>query len=171
MNKESSFSFASLARALAVCSFVVLGLSSLALFVAPSCSVARLTGWTFGGICKDSWESLNTWFGFVAILAALLYVATHGRDLMNWIRARAGKPSTEFVVALVLCGVLALGSIGEIGPFASFNRWHEVNKHAQAAGMVSATASHDSCSGESGCDEDCEGCDKDQDHCGGCENH
>lgn len=43
-----------LAAALATCSLAVLSAASVAHLIAPNGSMARLTGWTFMGLSKDS---------------------------------------------------------------------------------------------------------------------
>jgi len=164
--EKKSFSLHSLAVALAACSLVVLGVSSVALFVAPNCSMARLTGWTLLGLSKDSWEALSTWFGFLAILSGLLYVVVHRRLLLGYLKTGGARPSREVGTALVIAVVLAAGSVGDVEPFAALMRWHETRKHSGAAGAathVHASAvragSHSGCGGG--------GCAHEASHAGG----
>ncbi len=193
--EKKPFSLHSLAVALAACSLAVLGVSSVALFVAPNCSMARVTGWTLLGLSKDSWEALGTWFGFLAILSGVLYVAVHRRLLLSYLKTGGARPSREVGTALVVAVILAAGSVGDVEPFAALMRWHETHKHSgtartathvhASAGRVGSQsgcgggscvhkASHAGCEGGAcgeheghvGCDGG--GCDRDG-SCAGCE--
>lgn len=177
-----------LAAALATCSLAVLSAASVAHLIAPNGSMARLTGWTFMGLSKDSWEALDTWFGFLVILSGLLYVVVHRRLLLGYLKTEGARPSREVGMALVVAVILAAGSVGDVEPFAALMRWHETHKHsgmARAATRVHASAgragSHSGCGGGAcgeheghvGCDGG--GCDRDNSHgsCSGgaCDGH
>ena len=163
--EKKPFSLHSLAVALAACSLAVLGVSSVVLFVAPNCSMARLTGWTLLGLSKDSWEALSTWFGFLAILSGLLYMAVHRRLLLGYLKTGGARPSREVGTALVVAVILAAGSVGDVEPFAALMRWHETHKHS---GMAKAATHVHASAGRAGSQSGCGGggCAHDVSHAG-----
>ena len=170
--EKKPFSTHSFALALAPCALAVFGVSSVALFLAPNCVMARLTGWTFLGIGKDSWEALSTGFGFVAVALALVYLGVHWRQITSFFRAGGARPTREVAVAVVLSFILAASSLGDVGPFAALMRWHEAHKHGRTAGAATQMLGDGSCGGvacgdhgaSGGCGSG--GCDE-----GGCGDH
>ena len=143
MNQQKpAFAINRLIITLAVCAFVVMGTTSVALFVAPSCRVAALTGWTFLGLPKDGWEGLGTWFGFIAVASGLAYLALNGRKILDTLKTRGFKISREATIALVISVLLAVSLIGDIGPLAAIMEWHEANKHGT---VMAATPGGDDC--------------------------
>jgi hypothetical protein len=156
---EKKFSAHSLVVTLAMCALVVMGISSIALFLAPNCSMARLTGWTFFGLTKDSWEALSTWFGFMALFSVVLYVAINRRQIIDFFTTGGKKIHREAAIALVISIILGIGSAADVGPFSLLMRWHEVNKHGA---VYAGTGTH--ADGSQGCKEG--GCGS-----GGCSDH
>lgn len=129
--KEKTFSMHSLAVAMAMCALTILGISSIALFLAPNGSMARLTGWTFLGLTKDSWEALSTWFGFMAVLSGLSYLYINRQQVIGFFTTGGKKFSREAGIAVVISAIIGAGSIGDVGPFSALMRLHEVKKYGQ----------------------------------------
>jgi len=47
--------------------FIIMGISGIALYLAPSGKIAKIVGWTFLGLSRDTWKNLHTNLGFVTI--------------------------------------------------------------------------------------------------------
>jgi hypothetical protein len=154
---QRPFSWRSFAMAMAVFVLAILGISNIALFIAPNCVTAHVMGWTFLGLGKDSWEALSMGFGFVAILLGVFYAMTSASQIKRFLTTGEKRLSRETAVAMVVCLVFVAGSLGNVGPWAALMRWHESHKHGQMARGLSAGGSHHSvphgcCRGGCGCD-------------------
>ncbi len=57
---------------------LVLLLSGTALYVAPSCRLAEITGWSFLGLSKESWETVHVFFAVLLVVCALVHL------VLNW---------------------------------------------------------------------------------------
>ncbi|MGY4707706.1 DUF4405 domain-containing protein [Candidatus Bipolaricaulota sp. J31] len=101
---------------------IVLAVSGIALFIAPSGRVARLSGWKFLGLDKEAWGDLHTVFGYAAIAFGLLHVAFNWHCLLGYLRRRAPlivvRP--ELILALLLAVLIAVASLLGWSPVRAF---------------------------------------------------
>jgi len=59
-------------------SFVLMALTGLWMFFAPSCRVARDTSWAVWGHSKEDLAAVHVWFGTVFVIAAAYHI------YLNW---------------------------------------------------------------------------------------
>lgn len=114
--------------------FVLTALSGLAMFFAPSCRVARETGWSFLGHDKDHWVGVHIWFGVALLVACAFHVYFNWRPLVGYFKNRLVPSFTfkaEWIVALILCAVIYGGIACEVAPFSSLTDWEESFKQHQ----------------------------------------
>lgn len=162
--------------AIAILAFSVLGLCSIAILLAPSCMIAKMTGWSFWGISKDGWEGMSTFFGLLAVSTGAVYLLLHLGEVLSYIKNNRIIFPREWTIALIICGVLAVGVVAEVEPFSSFQQWHESHKHQLSNNQTlgqSCGAGMSSCSSQSlgGCgDQSCSSHAKPESHgCSGCD--
>jgi hypothetical protein len=124
--------------ALMTCLFVILAVGSIALFLAPCCTVAKTTGWSFLGITKDSWTTVSVLAGVLAIVLGIVRVALAWDHLDLPLVQR--KATTEWLAAIVVGCVLVAGAVTNVTPFSCVGRWREARLHPH-----DVVGAHDMC--------------------------
>ena len=101
---------------------IILALSGIALFIAPSGRVARLSGWRFLGLDKEAWSDLHTVVGYAAIAFGAFHLVLNWGCLVNYLRRRVPliRVRPELVLALLLVALLAVASLLGWPPVRSF---------------------------------------------------
>jgi len=54
--------------------FIIVVLSGIALYLAPSGKIAKMIGWTFLGLSKDTWKNLHIHFGLIMIGLVVVHI-------------------------------------------------------------------------------------------------
>jgi hypothetical protein len=114
-------------------SFVAMSVTGVVLFVMPPGRIAYWTGWKMLALTKDQWDGLHIWFSLIFMVAALLHLYLNWRSLLSYFRhkiRRAFALRTEWVTALVLCGVVGWGTLARVGPFSSLLTWNQAVKRS-----------------------------------------
>lgn len=127
-SKKYRFQFRALVSVLTTASFVTLATSGIILFITPPGRIAHWTGWRFWGLTKEQWSSTHIWFASIFLLAAGIHIYYNWRPLLNYFKNRLTKKFSlrwEWVVALVVCLGVFIGTLTEIPPFSSFIAWDE----------------------------------------------
>lgn len=112
-------------------SFVGMSLTGIVLFVTPPGRVAHWTGWKMLALTKDQWGALHIWFSVVFMVAALLHLYLNWRCFLGYFRSRAHRVFAlrrEWLLALLMCAVVAWGTLSHVEPFSSLLRWNEAAK-------------------------------------------
>jgi len=124
-------------------SFVLMALTGLGMFFAPSCRVARDTSWAIWGHSKDDLGAVHVWFGTVFVIAAAYHIYLNWTALKNYFKTKVGEGiglRTEWVIALLICLAVYVGTVRTVWPFSSLIEWKESYHH----GVVSGQAEHGS---------------------------
>ena len=119
---------------LAAFTFLAMAVTGLVMFFAPSCRIARDTSWTVGGYSKEQWTAVHVWFSIAFVLASAFHVYLNWAALTNYFKTKlhqgfALRP--EWVSALVICGVIGLGTVYEVAPFSLLTAWKETFKRGE----------------------------------------
>jgi len=132
-NARNHFSGRALASTLSGLSFLGLCVTGCILFVVPPGRVANWTGWTLLGLSKDQWQGLHIWLGIVFVVAAVVHLFYNWRPLLSYFKSQVTRRLAwrwEWFVSLVICAVIAVGTIANVAPFSSLLTWHESIKHS-----------------------------------------
>jgi hypothetical protein len=116
-------------------SFILMSITGLVLFFAPSCRIARDTSWTILGFDKDQWVATHVWFSIAFVIASIFHIYLNWTPLINYFKAKLRKGFAlrpEWITALGICGLLYAGTIYEIAPFSSLMTWKETFKREGA---------------------------------------
>ncbi|MBN2270539.1 MAG: DUF4405 domain-containing protein [Sedimentisphaerales bacterium] len=119
-------------------SFVLMALTGFALFFAPSCRVARDSSWSVLGHSKDLLAAVHVWFCAVFVIAAGCHIYLNWTAIKNYFKSKVGKGislRTEWIVALVICLAVYVGTVRSVWPFSSLVAWHDTYKHLEDAGQ------------------------------------
>ncbi len=101
-------------------SFIVMLLSGVVLYVAPEGSLSRWIGWDVFNLTKKQWEHQHSIFSLVFILFSIFHIFKINWGLLLSYFALENKKFTnikEFLVALVICAVVFIGTFFDWSPF------------------------------------------------------
>ena len=113
---------------LACLSFIGMVFTGVILFIVPPGRVANWTGWTLIGLTKHQWIGLHDWFSVIFILASVFHIYLNWKVLVSYFKNKVSKVFAlrfEWVLALVICGFVLIGTLGNVKPFSSLLAWNE----------------------------------------------
>ncbi len=119
--------------------FLVLAVSGTALFMAPSCRVARLIGWEYLFFCKESWGSVHITFSFIFVILGVAHLLLNFRAFLQYLRNRAdillGISTSLVVTAAAVISVFFLSAF-DVPPVSWIYRSHEKMKESWSAVLI-----------------------------------
>lgn len=127
-----SFNYRAFVSVLTGFSFVVMTVTGLVLFFAPSCRIARDTSWSILGYNKDQWVDIHVWFSIVFVIASIFHIYFNWAVLLCYFKAKVRRGlalRAEWIAALAVCGIIYAGTIYEAAPFSTLMAWKETFKH------------------------------------------
>jgi hypothetical protein len=116
-------------------SFVLMAVTGMVLFLAPACRIARDTSWTIWGHDKEQWAAVHVWFSIAFIVASLFHIYLNWSVLTKYFKTKLRQGlafRAEWILALVICGIIYAGTVGQIIPFSSLIAWKDTFKHGAA---------------------------------------
>lgn len=123
--------------------FPVLAVSGLVLYLAPSCRIARETGWSVLLLTKDQWKALHIIMACTFVVAGLIHVYFNWRVLLRYLFLKQRLHlKKEAVTALLLFLLLSAGAIFEVPPFSFLTALTEEEKAGSCAGVLAGEAAH-----------------------------
>ena len=128
MNTKGQFSGRALASILSSIAFLGMCVTGVILFIVPRGRVANWTGWTLFGLSKDQWQGLHIWLGIVFVVAVLVHLIYNWRPLLSYFKGRVSRTPAwrwEWVLSLLICGVITACTLADIKPFSSLLAWSE----------------------------------------------
>jgi len=132
-NQPKTFSGRAFISTLMGISFVGMCITGIILFVVPPGRIANWTGWTIFGLTKHQWQGLHVWLSLVFMVAACVHTIFNWRLLLSYFKSKITKTLAlrwEWVLSLVVCGVVLGGVLADVAPFASLMTWNETIKHS-----------------------------------------
>lgn len=135
-NGTKTFSLRAFASVLAGISFVLMVITGLVLFIAPSCRVARDSSWIVWGHDKDQWIAIHVWLSIVFVVASFIHIYLNWAILINYFKTKLHKGLAfryEWVSALVICALIYAGTSYGVAPFSSLMLWKESFKHNETS--------------------------------------
>ncbi|MHC4745607.1 MAG: DUF4405 domain-containing protein, partial [Planctomycetota bacterium] len=129
---KKEFNRRTFASVLAGFSFVIVVLTGLALFTAPSCRIARESGWAVWGYSKEELSAIHVWFAVIFAAIAIYHIYFNWGSIKRYFEGKASEGigfRTEWVAALLICVVVYGGTVHGAWPFSSLMEWKESYKH------------------------------------------
>ena len=114
-------------------SFIGMAFTGVILFVVPPGRIANWTGWTLLGLTKRQWIGLHDWFSIIFVVASVFHVYLNWKLFVSYFKSKVSKAFAlriEWTLALVVCGVVFFGTLGDVTPFSSLLVWNENIKHS-----------------------------------------
>ncbi len=136
--RGKSFNYRAFVSVFVGISFLLMAVSGLVLFFAPSCRIARDTSWTVLGYDKDQWVALHVWFSIGFVVTSIFHIYFNWAALMNYFKSKLTKSfafRSEWIAALVICGIVYAGTTFAVPPFSSLMTWKETFKHEGPGGV------------------------------------
>lgn len=144
-NKKNKFSFRAFISVLATLAFIAISISGAVMFITPPGRIAHWTGWKFWNLTKDQWGNLHIWFGLIFLITALLHIYLNIKPLLNYFKSRVTRKftfRTEWLAAIILCGVIFVGTLAYIPPFSSLINWDSTFKESWGDNVSKAFIPH-----------------------------
>jgi hypothetical protein len=113
-------------------SFVLMAVTGLVLFFAPSCRIARDTSWAVWGHSKELLAAVHVCFAFAFALTAVFHICLNWTAMKKYFKTRLSKAGAfriEWVAALAICLAIYVGIVCGAWPFSSLIAWRETYKH------------------------------------------
>jgi len=126
-------------------SFVAMSVTGVVLFVTPPGRIAHWTGWRMLALTKEQWGGQHIWFSLIFMIAAVLHLYLNWRSFLSYFRNKIRKAfafRAEWVMALLLCGVVGWGTLAGVGPFSSLLTWNEAIKRSWETPVGQAPIPH-----------------------------
>lgn len=128
---KRSFSWRALVSVTTGLSFLGMSISGIVLFFTPFGRVAHWTGWRMLALTKDQWSGLHIWFSLVFLVAAPFHIYFNWRSLLNYFKEKtrtAFALRREWVLSLIICSIMLVGTLADVTPFSSLMIWNEAIK-------------------------------------------
>ncbi|WP_297127003.1 DUF4405 domain-containing protein [Thermococcus sp.] len=81
--------------------FVLVAVSGIALYLAPSGKVAELLGWTFLGVTRATWEAVHTYLGFIMIGLVAIHLILGFNSMIVMLKSAFKKSRVKTIAGLL----------------------------------------------------------------------
>ena len=131
-SNNRGFNWRAFVSSTAAVSFLGMCVTGVILFVVPPGRIANWTGWRIFGLTKHQWIGLHIWLSAVFMVAAIAHIYLNWRPMISYLKNRASQSfafRAEWVTAVLVCGLITVGTLAEVRPFSSLLAWNEAIKH------------------------------------------
>jgi hypothetical protein len=122
------FRFRAFVSLLTTFSFVVLAITGAILYIAPPGRVANWTNWTWWILTKHQWIGLHLCFATLFLVVSVLHVWLNFKPLTSYFVRKAQAASKfriEWLLSIVVCGIVFAGALKPYAPFSSLLNLNE----------------------------------------------
>ncbi len=126
--KRSRFNFRGFFSLLLFCSFILLTLSGVVLYLAPRCGIARLIDWKILGISKDGWSTVHITLPLLVLMATGFHLYYNWTIFWGYLKDKtrhALNLKRELALAVLLCVITVIGSLYSLPPFSAIIQWND----------------------------------------------
>jgi hypothetical protein len=144
-NTIKQFNWRAFFSVLMAISFIGMAFTGVILFVVPPGRIANWTGWTLLALTKHQWIGLHDWFSIIFVIASVFHLYLNWNCMICYFKSRINKAfalRSEWILALVICIAVFLGTLGDVKPFSSLLAWSESIKHNWESPQQSAPIPH-----------------------------
>ena len=89
--------------------FIVIAITGIGLYLAPSGRIAHTVNWTFLGMDKDTLTLIHTYFGFVMIALVAVHLVIGFRSMLIMLKSALRSSKLKVVAALLVPLLLIAG--------------------------------------------------------------
>lgn len=110
------------------CSFTLLLISGIILYITPKGRVAHWTGWTLLGLGKEDWSAIHITLTLLVLIASGFHLYYNWGIFWGYITRKAQSSlnlKREMVLAILLCGITVAGTLYNVPPFGTIIKWND----------------------------------------------
>ena len=111
---------------------IILGISSVVLYVGPPTHVAFFSDWSFGGLEKRHWNSLHIMSGILFILGVILHSYYNWKALLRYMTLQNSKfifATKPCIISLFITALVCVDAILFLPPASLIGHLgHEINQ-------------------------------------------
>jgi hypothetical protein len=144
-NTNKLFNWRAFFSVLIALSFIGMTFTGVILFVVPPGRIANWTGWTLLALTKRQWIGIHLWFSLIFVVASVFHVYLNWNLFVSYFKSKVNKAfalRAEWILALVICAAIFLGTLGDVTPFSSLLAWNENIKHSWDSPQQRAPVPH-----------------------------
>ena len=135
MSKKTNkqFNWKAFVSVLIAMSFIGMTFTGVILFVVPPGRIANWTGWTLLALTKRQWIGLHIWLSIIFMVASAFHVYLNWKLFVSYFKSKVSKAfalRTEWILAMLICAAVFLGTLADLTPFSSLLVWNENIKHS-----------------------------------------
>ncbi len=107
---------------------IALGLSGIALYIAPSGRLAQTLNWHWLGLSKSQWEAVHIVFSTFGLVVGYFHVQYNWRSIVGYFRRKVNQViqwRREGLVATTIFLLLGFTAIADLPPAAQLVEWSE----------------------------------------------
>jgi hypothetical protein len=145
MKRPNGFQFRAFVSLLATFSFVALSVTGVILYITPPGRIANWTNWTFWTLTKHQWGGLHICFSTLFLIVSVLHLWLNFKPLMSYFVKKAhaaGKFRVEWLLAIVVCGIVFAGTMKPFAPFSTLLSLNERIKYSWEEPQQQAPVPH-----------------------------
>jgi hypothetical protein len=109
--------------------FIILFLTGIILYIAPSGRVAHWVNWEFIGLQKENWQAVHTLFSLLFIILSVFHLfSINWKTFLTYFKARTKNglnKKKELILSTLLVLVFLLGTLYAVPPFQTIMDWGE----------------------------------------------
>ncbi len=101
-------------------SFMVMIVSGIILYIAPSGRIAHWSYWSMLGLTKTEWQNIHTIFTFLFVIAGVFHIVYNWKPIVHYLSTKSlnnSKLSKEFIYSLIFSILIFVGTYFQIQPF------------------------------------------------------
>ncbi len=102
-------------------SFIVMIVSGIILYIAPSGRIAHWSYWSMLGLTKTEWQNIHTIFTFLFVLAGLLHIIYNFKPIIHYLTNKSvgnKSISKELIYSIIFSIFVFVGTYLQIQPFS-----------------------------------------------------
>ena len=110
------------------CSFTLLLISGIVLYITPKGRVAHWTGWTLLGLGKEDWSAIHITLTVVVLIASGFHLYYNWGIFWGYITRKAQGSlnlKREMILAIALCVITVAGTLFNVPPFGTIIQWND----------------------------------------------
>lgn len=103
-------------------SFLIMVVSGVILYFAPSGRVAFWSIWKFWGLTKDEWQAVHTIFTFIFVIAAGFHLFYNWKPFVSYLKEKMQsrlKLRREFSFSVIVTALIFILTLAQIPPFST----------------------------------------------------
>lgn len=124
--KRFNFSWRAVTSLSLVLSSLLMSVSGVFLFLAPSTRIARETHWRMWGLSKSEWIDIHLVFCALFLVVAIVHLGFNWRPLVGYLRQRVAhrfRLRYEWLIALAVTALFWAGARTGMPPFSVLLEW------------------------------------------------